>query len=49
MVSIAWGNDVPRFVIVSGLKAEDRVVVSGLLRAVPGQKVDPQVKTAAAQ
>jgi len=36
-------------VIESGLKAEDRVVVSGLLRAIPGQKVDPQVKTAAAQ
>jgi RND family efflux transporter MFP subunit len=36
-------------VIESGLNAEDRVVVSGLLRAIPGQKVDPQVKTAAAQ
>jgi RND family efflux transporter MFP subunit len=31
-------------VIESGLKADDRVVVSGLLRAIPGQKVDPQLK-----
>jgi RND family efflux transporter MFP subunit len=29
-------------IIESGLKAGDRVVVSGLLRAIPGQKVDPQ-------
>jgi RND family efflux transporter MFP subunit len=29
-------------VIESGLKADDRVVVAGLLRAIPGQKVDPQ-------
>jgi RND family efflux transporter MFP subunit len=29
-------------VIDSGLKADDRVVVGGLLRAIPGQKVDPQ-------
>src|SRR3954471_18893432 len=28
--------------IESGLKADDRVVVAGLLRAIPGQKVDPQ-------
>jgi RND family efflux transporter MFP subunit len=35
-------------VIESGLKPEDRVVVSGLLRAVPGQKVDPQIQPAAA-
>jgi multidrug efflux pump subunit AcrA (membrane-fusion protein) len=28
-------------VIDKGIKAEDRVIVSGLLRAVPGQKVDP--------
>ena len=34
-------------VIENGLKAEDRVIVSGLLRAVPGQKVDPQTQTAA--
>jgi RND family efflux transporter MFP subunit len=31
-------------VIESGLKGDDRVVVAGLLRAIPGQKVDPQVK-----
>jgi RND family efflux transporter MFP subunit len=36
-------------VIESGLKPEDRVITSGLLRAVPGQKVDPQAKTAAVQ
>jgi RND family efflux transporter MFP subunit len=29
-------------VIESGLKADDQVVVAGLLRAIPGQKVDPQ-------
>ena len=29
-------------VIESGLKADDKVVVGGLLRAIPGQKVDPQ-------
>lgn len=34
-------------VIENGLKAEDRVVTAGLLRAVPGQKVDPQTQTAA--
>ena len=34
-------------VIESGLKAEDRVVTAGLMRAVPGQKVDPQTQTAA--
>ncbi len=31
-------------VIESGLKADDRVVIAGLLRAIPGQKVDPQVQ-----
>jgi RND family efflux transporter MFP subunit len=31
-------------VIDGGLKPEDRVVVAGLLRAIPGQKVDPQLK-----
>lgn len=31
-------------VIETGLKADDRVVTAGLLRAIPGQKVDPQVK-----
>jgi RND family efflux transporter MFP subunit len=32
-------------VIDSGLKPEDRVVIAGLLRAIPGQKVDPQQKS----
>jgi RND family efflux transporter MFP subunit len=31
-------------VIESGLKPDDRVVVAGLLRAIPGQKVDPQLQ-----
>ena len=31
-------------VIESGLKPDDRVVIAGLLRAIPGQKVDPQVQ-----
>jgi RND family efflux transporter MFP subunit len=31
-------------VIESGLKADDRVITAGLLRAIPGQKVDPQLK-----
>jgi RND family efflux transporter MFP subunit len=31
-------------VIESGLKPDDRVVTTGLLRAIPGQKVDPQLK-----
>ena len=35
-------------VIDSGLKSDDRVIVAGLLRAIPGQKVDPQLRTAAA-
>ena len=35
-------------VILSGLKAEDRVVVGGLQQAIPGDKVSPQVKTAGA-
>jgi RND family efflux transporter MFP subunit len=34
--------------IDSGLKPDDRVVVSGILRAIPGQKVDPQMQTVAA-
>jgi RND family efflux transporter MFP subunit len=29
-------------VVDEGLKADDRVIVGGVLRAVPGQKVDPQ-------
>ena len=32
--------------IESGLKADERVVVAGILRAIPGQKVDPQMQTA---
>lgn len=28
----------------SGLKDDDRVVIAGLLRAIPGQKVDPQLQ-----
>jgi hypothetical protein len=35
-------------VIESGLKPDDRIVVAGILRAIPGQKVDPQLETAAA-
>jgi RND family efflux transporter MFP subunit len=31
-------------VIETGLKADDKVVIGGLLRAIPGQKVDPQAK-----
>jgi RND family efflux transporter MFP subunit len=31
-------------VIEEGLKSDDRVVVAGLLRAIPGQKVDPQLQ-----
>jgi RND family efflux transporter MFP subunit len=35
-------------VIEDGLKVQDRVVVDGLLRAVPGQKIDPKTQTAGA-
>jgi RND family efflux transporter MFP subunit len=31
-------------VIESGLKPDDRVVIAGLLRAIPGQKVEPQMQ-----
>lgn len=34
-------------VIENGLKSDERVIVAGLLRAIPGQKVDPQTQTAA--
>ena len=34
-------------VIEGGLKLDERVIVAGLLRAIPGQKVDPQTQTAA--
>jgi RND family efflux transporter MFP subunit len=33
--------------IESGLESGERVVVAGILRAIPGQKVDPQLQTAA--
>jgi hypothetical protein len=33
-------------IIESGLDAQDRVVVAGMLRAIPGQKVDPQMPAA---
>jgi RND family efflux transporter MFP subunit len=36
-------------VITKGITAEDRIIVSGLLRAVPGQKVDPQTAAAPQQ
>ena len=36
-------------VVESGLHADDRVIVAGLLRAVPGQKVDPQTEPAASR
>jgi RND family efflux transporter MFP subunit len=35
-------------VIEKGLAETDRIVVNGMLRAIPGQKVDPQTQTAAA-
>jgi hypothetical protein len=31
-------------VIESGLKPDDRVVIAGLLRAIPGQKVNPKLQ-----
>jgi len=31
-------------VIEEGLKPDDRVIIAGLLRAIPGQKVDPQAQ-----
>src|SRR5262249_16825287 len=34
--------------IEKGLKSDDRVIVAGIQRAIPGQKVDPQVRAAAA-
>jgi RND family efflux transporter MFP subunit len=35
-------------VIEKGLKPDDRVIVDGLLRAIPGQKVDPKLQAAGA-
>lgn len=32
-------------VIEKGLQPDDRVVIAGILRAIPGQKVDPKVQT----
>jgi len=34
--------------LASGIGADDRVVISGLLSAVPGQKVEPQLKAVTA-
>jgi RND family efflux transporter MFP subunit len=31
-------------VVTTGVKPEDRIVVSGLLSAIPGQKIEPQLK-----
>jgi RND family efflux transporter MFP subunit len=36
-------------VIDTGLSADDRVIMAGVLRAVPGEKVDPQAAAAAAK
>jgi RND family efflux transporter MFP subunit len=46
-VEVGPTNDTMR-VIENGLGEADRVVVSGMLRVIPGQKVDPQTQTAAA-
>jgi len=35
-------------VIASGINPDDRVVISGLLVAVPGQKIEPRLKTVSA-
>ena len=35
-------------VITSGITADDRIVISGLLSAVPGQKIEPQLKDVSA-
>jgi multidrug efflux pump subunit AcrA (membrane-fusion protein) len=35
-------------VIDSGLNKDDRVVIGGIMRAVPGQKVDPEAGSAPA-
>lgn len=35
-------------VVAAGLKPDERVVVAGILDAIPGQKVDPQLRTATA-
>ncbi len=35
-------------VIDKGISADDRVLIAGIMRAIPGQKVDPRLQTAAA-
>ena len=35
----------PAMIKTNGLKPDERVVVAGILDAVPGQKVDPQLQT----
>jgi RND family efflux transporter MFP subunit len=46
---VAVGQSVGNMrVIDDGLTADDRVVVAGVIRAIPGEKVDPQMQTAAA-
>jgi hypothetical protein len=35
-------------VIEKGLNKDDRVVTGGVMRAIPGQKVDPELRSAAA-
>ena len=35
-------------VIESGLDTNDRVVIDGIVRALPGQKVEPRLQTIAA-
>ncbi len=44
----AGQNVGPLRVIRQGLKADDRVVVDGILRAIPGQKVDPKMQAISA-
>jgi len=36
-------------VITKGLAADDRVIVDGLLRSIPGQKVEPHIASTAAR
>jgi RND family efflux transporter MFP subunit len=45
--SIKTGNQVgDKFVVDEGLSAQDRVVVDGLLQAIPGREVNPQFQSA---
>jgi RND family efflux transporter MFP subunit len=42
------GQSVDHMVVIdSGLEADDRVVVAGVIRAIPSEKVDPQMQAAA--